>query len=167
MRNEHRDPASSTARLARLAGLATLAAGALLACAGSANASDAAKSGTVYISLDHQCDILELTVFPWHQVGEYAYDCPGFTGVGAGMYGTVTGVSPKDLTLAETLSTDSHTTYMWNIQYPLRSGNWWSLFTSTDGVNFTPYNSGTYTVIDAAEARQPHEGPSAHAPARQ
>ena len=159
MSNEHRDAMSSTSRIAPWIALGTAA---LMAFAGSAGAAEAPKAGTTYINLDGQCDILQLTVFPWHQAGEFATGCPGYTGVGAGMYGAVTGVSPKDLTIAETLSGDSHTTYLFNIQYPLKTGNWWSLFTSTDGVNFFPYNSGSYTIVGAEEARAPHAGPSAH-----
>jgi len=45
--------------------------------------------------------------------------------------------------------------------HPPATGNGWSIFSTTDGVNFTPVDSGSYTLGDAEAARNPHEGPPA------
>jgi hypothetical protein len=161
MSKTHRHVAASfNSRIA--ASLAALGTVALMAGASSAGASDLAKTKTTYISLDGYCDVLTLTVFAWHQAGEYDTSCDGINAVGSGMEGLVTGVSPKDLTIGETYFGDTGSSYLWNIQYPLATGSTWSIYKTTDGINFTYVNSGTYTIVHEADARAPHAGPAAH-----
>jgi len=146
--------------------LAAIGALTLMAGASDASASDLSQTRITNISLDGYCDVLTLTVFPWHQAGEYDESCDGINAIGSGMEGKVTGVSPRDLTIGETYFGDLYATYLWNIQFPLASGNTWSIFRSTDGVNFSITNSGTYTIVNAAAARLPHAGPSVHSAAQ-
>jgi hypothetical protein len=134
---------------------------ALMACARSAGASDLPpKYG--HILLDGHCDDLQFYFAPSHQA-RMIQGCPDVqTGVGVGMTGRVTGVYPKDITLG-VLYYDAPpgTVYLYNVQYPLVTGNSWSIFSTTDGVNFSPVDSGTYTVLDADAAHYPQEGPPA------
>jgi len=160
MSNQHRLAATSS--ISRMATVAALGAAALMAGAGSAGATDLGQTKTTYISLDGYCDVLVLTVFPWHQAGE-SHSCGGGNfAVGSGMEGKVTGVYPKDLTIGETYFQDATSTYLWNIQYPLASGQTWSIFKSTDGVNFSVVASGTYTIVGATAARSPRAGQPVH-----
>jgi hypothetical protein len=80
------------------------------------------------------------------------------------MEGKVTGVSPKDLTIGEIYFGDTSATYLVNIQYPLQTGNGWSIFRSSDSANYTPINSGTYTIVNADAERSRRVGPPAHHP---
>jgi len=138
---------------------AAFGAAALMSAATSAMA---AKTKTTYIQLDGYCDVVTLTVFSWHQAGEYDNSCDGVNGVGSGMEGKVVGVSPKDLTIGETYFGDADSTYLFNFQYPLRTGGWWSVFQSSDGVNFTAKNSGTYTIVGPEAIRLPRTGQPLH-----
>jgi len=143
--------------------LAALTAATFITGAGIADAGNASKGGTTYISLDGFCDVVQITVFPWHQAGEYDDSCGVVSPVvGSGMWGNVTGVSPKDLTIAETNSADPKATYLWNIQYPLKTGNTYSIYQSYDGVNFSYYTSGTYSITDKAAMHSHRAGPPIH-----
>jgi hypothetical protein len=139
--------------------LAALAAAAVMSAAGDAGA---AKTKTTYIELDGYCDVFTLTVFAWHQAGEYDNSCDGVNAVGSGMEGKVVGVSPKDLTIGETYFGDPNSTYLFNFQYPLQTGGWWSRFQSSDGVNFTVQDSGTYTIVGPEAIRLPRTGQPVH-----
>ena len=148
--------------------LAALGAATLVAGTNNAGASDAAGAKTTIIGLggglgsDQFCDVITITVFPWHQAGTYDNSCDGVNAIGSGMEGRVTGVSPKDLTIGETYFGDPNSTYLLNIQYPLVTGGSWSIFKSPDGVNFTAFSSGTYTVIGAEKAPSPRAGMPLH-----
>jgi hypothetical protein len=140
---------------------AAVVAGIFAMGASAASESNAGKTVVTYISLDGICDVVQLAVFPWHQAGEYDNSCGVESPVvGSGMWGKVTGVSPKDLTIGETDSGDPKGTYLWNIQYPLKTGNTYSIFLSYDGVNYFPYTSGTYTITDKAAFYSHRPGPS-------
>jgi hypothetical protein len=80
------------------------------------------------------------------------------------MEGKVTGVHPKDLTLGEVYYgfDDPLEIFLYNIQYPLATGQTWSVYGSKDGVNFSYVTGGTYTVTDAAAAHSVRVGPSLH-----
>jgi len=137
---------------------AALTSATLIAGAGNTKAHDAKQTGTFYIALDGQCDVVQLTIFPWHQAGEFDNSCGAPDGVvGSGMWGNVTGIHPKDLTISETNRDDPKGTYLWNIQYPLQTGNTWSIYLSYDGVNYYYYASGTYTMTnrEAMHSRRP------------
>jgi hypothetical protein len=151
----------------KIATLVALGAVALMAGAGSAGASDPGNTNTTIVSLDGHCDVLTLTVFPWHQAG-MSQVCNGtMTGVGAGMEGNVRGfVSPKDLTIGEVYSPGPPgTIYLWTFQYPLQTGGTWSIY-SYVGASLNIVDSGTYTVTNADAAPIPHEGSSAIPAAR-
>jgi hypothetical protein len=131
----------------------------LLAAARGVWANDLGKH--YFIQLDGHCDALVINIYPGHQA-TMDQVCQGYTGIGVGMAGKVTGVDPKDLTIGVNyFDAPPGTVYLYNVQYPLVTGNSWSIFSTTDGVNFTPVDSGTYTVGDADAARNPHEGPPA------
>jgi len=117
---------------------------------------------TTYIQLDGYCDVFTLTVFPWHQAGEWDSACDGVDAVGSGMEGKVTGVSPKDLTIGETYFGDTSSTYLWNIEYPLITGGTWSIYKSSDGVNFSYFNGGTYTIVTAGAKPSSQAGQPVH-----
>jgi hypothetical protein len=146
----------------KLAIIAALAAATAVTGATYADAGNAKKgTQTTYISLDGICDIVQITVFPWHQAGEYDDSCGVDSPVvGSGMWGNVTGVTPKDLTIGETASGDPKGTYLWNIQYPLKTGNSYSIYLSYDGVNYYYYTSGTYSITDRAAMHSHRPGPS-------
>jgi hypothetical protein len=146
---------------------AAILAVALLAVAGigGAGASNAAGTKTTDISFDGFCDGMQVTVFSWHQAGTAHTGCE--TGVvGAGMEGKVKGASwsGKTLTIGENPNFSGEI-YLWNIQYPIVSGAGWSLYSTTDGVNFGFINSGTYTVTGAAD-HSPRVGPPSDLRAR-
>jgi hypothetical protein len=134
---------------------------ALLAGARSAGANDLGKGGL--IQLDGHCDTLVIVFFPRPRQATMDQECQVVTGVGVGMAGRVTGVDPKDLTFGVNyFDAPPGTVYLYNVQYPLVTGNSWSIFSTTDGVNFSPVDSGTYTVLDADAARSPRGGPPVH-----
>jgi len=165
MSNPHRGAAASVTSTIVNA-VAALGAAALMAGAVGANASDLASTRTTYISLYGYCDVLQLAVFSWQQAGE-ADTCGGASiAVGSGMEGKVTGVYPKDLTIGETYFSDTSASYLFNIQFPLASGQTWSIYRTADGVNFSYVNSGTYTIVNAEAAQSPQAGPTAHSAAQ-
>jgi hypothetical protein len=135
---------------------------ALLTGARSVGANDLGKGGG-FIQLDGHCDTLLIEFFPRPRQATMDQQCPGVrTGVGVGMTGRVTGVDPRDITFGVNyFDAPPGTVYLYNIQYPLVTGNSWSIFSTTDGVNFTPVDSGTYTVSNAEAARNPQEEPPA------
>jgi hypothetical protein len=148
----------------KIAILVTLSAATLMAAATSAVASKGTK--TTDIQLDGNCDILTLTIFPWHQAGEYDTSCDGVDAVGSGMEGKVIGAPPKDLTIGETYFGNPNATFLFNIQYPLKTGNTWSIFDSTDGVNFSLFANGTYTIVGPDAKRHPRSGHPVHLAAK-
>jgi hypothetical protein len=144
----------------KIATLAVLGAAALMAGSSGAGAGNRKGTTTTEISFDGYCDGLSVTVFAWHQAGTQHIGCE--TGrTGAGMFGNVKNFSGKDLTIGENpgdLQDPLGEIYLWNIQYPLASGKTWSLFSSSDGIDFTFMGSGTYTVVGADE-HAIHAGP--------
>jgi hypothetical protein len=152
----------------KIAAFAALSALALITGNGNAVAANPKGTQTVIIGLgggpgtDQFCDVYTITIFPWHQAGTYDDSCDGVDAIGSGMEGKVIGVSPKDMTIGENYFGDPTSTYLLNIQYPLKTGNGWSIFRSQDGANYTPLSSGTYTVIDGADARRPRAGRPVH-----
>lgn len=142
-------------------GIALLA----LAGVGSADAGNAKGTKTVDISFDGFCDTMQVTVFPWHQAGTALTNPDCESGIGAGMEGMVKGAQwpGKTLTIGENGNVPG--VFLWNIQYPLVTGGGWSVYSTTDGVNFTYESSGTYTVEKpGAPAR--HAGPPIHSGTR-
>src|ERR1700722_4620935 len=110
---------ASTRRKARAVPSLVLAgaAAALFAFSGGALASDPGKTKTTTISLNGYCNVIQLTIFPWHQAGSAESGCADR--IGAGMDGKVTGFG-KDLTLVENPGVGE--VYLYNIQYPLQNG---------------------------------------------
>jgi hypothetical protein len=153
-----------TMKMKKIAILVALGTAALMTAVTGASAGKGDK--ITDIQLDGNCDILTLTVFPWHQAGEYDTSCDGVDAVGSGMEGKVVGVTPKDLTIGETYFGNPNATFLFNIQYPLKTGNTWSIFTSTDGVNFSAFASGTYTVVGPDVKYHPRAGLPVHLAAR-
>ena len=139
---------------------AALGAAALVAGTSNAGASNAGTKTTV-IQLG-ACDVYTITVFAWHQAGTYDDSCDGVNAIGSEMEGKVTGVSPKDLTIGETYFGDPTSTYLLNIQYPLRDGGGWSIFKSSDGAHYSPLSSGTYIIVGARTVRSSRTGTPAH-----
>lgn len=131
-----------------------------LTMGGAADAGDAANASTTKISFDGFCDGMSITVFSWHQAGTKATGC--LSNIGAGMEGKVLGAKwkGKTLTIGENPNVSGEIV-LYNIQYPLTSGGGWSSFETTDGVNFTPLQSGTYT-INAPGERLPSVGPASN-----
>ena len=143
----------------KFATLAVIGMVVLLAGARSAGANGPVRGYVIH--LDGHCDSLFIEFYPGHQA-TMGQGCQETTGLGVGMAGRVTGVDPKDLTLGVNyFAAPPGTVYLYNIQYPLATGNSWSIFSTTDGVNFTPVDSGTYTLGNAEAARVPQEGPPA------
>jgi hypothetical protein len=147
----------------KFAALVVIGMAVLLAGARSVWANDLGEKGYL-IELDGHCDHLFIIVYPRHEQQATMDQTCGqdSTGRGVGRAGRVTGVDPKDLTLGVNyFDAPPGTVYLYNIQYPPATGNGWSIFSTTDGVNFTPVDSGTYTLGRADAARDPHEGPPA------
>jgi hypothetical protein len=119
----------------------------------------AGQTLTYAIGLDGYCESLTITVFPWHQAGAMIDECETHYDYASGMEGLVTGIKPADLTLGESYTLDYNTTYLWNIRYPLATGQAWSLYKSTDGKCYGFVASGTYTMLYGDDARVPREGP--------
>lgn len=157
-------------RTKRFAILAALCMAAIIGGANTAAANDAARMKTTVIGLggaaEQFCDVITVTVFPWHQAGIYDDSCDGIDAIGSGMEGKVTGVSPKNLSIGESYFGDPSSTYLLNIQYPLVTGGGWSIFKSADGANYTPLSSGTYTIINPEAAHAQRVGRPAHASLR-
>lgn len=120
---------------------------------------------TTNISFDGFCNVMQISVFSWHQAGTFQTSCQSGH-VGAGMEGKVLGAQwkGKTLTIGENPNT-SGVIYRYNIQYPFKTGGGWSLYSSANGYNFSLLNSGTYTIVGADE-RSPRVGPTVDRPVR-
>jgi len=119
-----------------------VAAAAILLSAGSAMAG----SKTSQISLDGTCVVASVTVAKTLVAANENDDCATLLGVGfiakIKGFGTVAEVGGETSELPGYAATIA-------LQYPLKTGNAWSLYYTTDGVNVVFASSGTYTVTGA------------------
>jgi hypothetical protein len=117
---------------------------AVVALAGAADA----KAKTQIISLNGYCDVLTLKITKTDVVGA---DDPGCeTGLGVGYVGKVKGFG-NGIVAGAQFSSAPGAQFIIRIAYPLVTGGSWDLALTSDGVNFIPYESGTYTVEGTAD----------------
>lgn len=112
------------------------------------------------LALDGQCDQLTVT----SQMGgkivwSVAENDSCNIAYGVGAVGKVASLGGVKYVTMGTDYTSNFIHPIWNLQfqYPFATGLSWVLQYSDDGVNFTKYNSGTYTLLTAG-AKHPRAG---------
>jgi hypothetical protein len=103
---------------------------------------------TQVISLDGYCDVLTLQINRTKVVGA---DDPGCDpGLGVGYVSRVKGFG-KAIVAGTVFGDAPGALFIIRVAYPLVTGGNWDLALTADGVNFTSYESGTYTIEGTAD----------------
>src|ERR1700731_4514225 len=110
----------------------------------------AANASKVTISFNGQCDVYTLATQAtkkaiWSAVSKNTGCDDGFGYGGVSEAQSLGSGNFINMGMVLFASGDSDL-YTLQLQYPLVTGNAWYVFESTDGINFTEINSGTYTV---------------------
>ena len=129
-----------------------LAAGALL-LAGTTGA----MAATDYVTFDGYCNFFSGIVLDGDTsvaVDNLTTTCGYSTnGVGVGTEGKIKGLSGDWLILSTTeqdVTNSANTAEYYAIQLPLKTGNSWFIYETTDGATISDSNSGTYTIVHKA-----------------
>jgi hypothetical protein len=112
---------------------------ALVALGGTAEA----RTKTEVVSLDGHCDVITLKIDKTAVAGA---DDPGCeAGFGAGYVGKVKGFG-NAIVAGVQYGQFAGEQFVIRFDYPLVTGGHWDLAVTSDGVTFSPFESGTYTV---------------------
>lgn len=110
-----------------------------------------AKTKTTQIQLDGECDAITVNVTDKVSVtGNEGDACSKL--FGAGFVAKVRGADTMQIVAGAQTPMAPGAQFVFVAQYPLVTGGTWALYVTSDGQTMSLNNSGTYTVIGAAQA---------------
>ncbi|HEY8697933.1 MAG TPA: hypothetical protein VIM02_09960 [Rhizomicrobium sp.] len=109
-----------------------------------------AKTKTTQIQLDGECDLITVNVTDKVSVtGNEGDACSKL--FGAGFVAKVKGADTMQIVAGAQSPMVPGAQFVFVAQYPLVTGGTWSLYVTSDGDTMSLNNSGTYTVVGAAQ----------------